>query len=126
MTRLTKPVGQAVQNQPGDARYVQFLLNEWRALRGMEALAVDGIVGPLTNAAIRAFQQAETGLVDGQVDRDGPSIKKLEALHIATIVAHVNPIDPYSIHSGLPPVLGTLTPERMADHYLDELRKAQG
>lgn len=126
MTRLTKPVGQAVQSALGDARYVQFLLNEWRRPRGMEALAVDGIVGPLTNTAIRAFQQAETGIVDGRVDRDGPSIKRLEALHVAAIVAHVLPTDPYGIHSGLPPVQGTLTSAPLADRYLDVLRKAQG
>jgi len=43
----------------------------------MKLLAVDGIVGPLTIAAIEAFQKEDTRIIDGRIDRDGPTIKKL-------------------------------------------------
>jgi peptidoglycan hydrolase-like protein with peptidoglycan-binding domain len=58
---------------------------------------VDGIVGPLTNAAIRQFQQAETGVVDGRVDVNGLSIKTLEYLHVARIDSQAYTLVHYGI-----------------------------
>ncbi|TAJ84530.1 peptidoglycan-binding domain-containing protein [Reyranella sp.] len=126
MTRLTKPVGQAVKSHPPDAKYVQFLLNEWRRPRGLKVLAVDGIPGPLTDAAIRDFQKAETGVVDGRVDCDGPSIRRLEYLHIAGIASGVYSLEHYGIISMTPPARGPLTLSTQAVRYLTALRKEQG
>jgi len=127
MTRLTKPVGQAVKSDPPDAKYVQFLLNDWRHAKGITPpLAVDGIVGPLTNAAIREFQKAETGIVDGQVDVNGPTIKHLEYLHLARIDSEVYTLEHYGILSMTPPPMGPVTLPLQAVRYLDALRKSQG
>lgn len=128
MARLTRPVCQALQNIPGDVRYVQFLLNDWRRDKGLSTLAEDGIVGPLTNAAIRDFQKAQTGIVDGRVDVNGPTIRKLEYLHIARLVkqVYVQSIEHYVILSMTLPPLGPVTMPRQANRYLTTLRKDQG
>jgi peptidoglycan hydrolase-like protein with peptidoglycan-binding domain len=126
MTRLTMPVGQAVRSHPPDAKYVQLLLNDWRhAKRITPTLVVDGIVGPLTDAAIREFQKAETGIVDGRVDVNGPSIKKLEYLHLARIDSEVYTLEHYGILSMTPPPMGPLTLPLQADRYLTALHKSQ-
>jgi hypothetical protein len=127
MARLTKPVSQALQNAPGDARYVQFLLNDWRREKGLATLAEDGIVGPLTNTAIRDFQKAETGIVDGRVDVNGPTIRMLEYLHIVRLAGQVyTPIlQHYAICSKTRPPLGPVTMSRQAGQYLTAIRKSQ-
>ena len=126
MPRLTKPIGQAVKSHPPDVKYVQFLLNDRRRAKGISPpLAMDGIVGPLTNAAIRQFQQAETGIVDGRVDVNGPSIKRLEYLHIERIDSQVYTLLHYSALSMTPPAIGPLTPTLQAVRYLTALRKSQ-
>src|SRR5262249_16287644 len=61
--------------------------------------------GPLANAAIRQFQQAETGIVDGRVDVNGPSIKRLEYLHIERIDSQVYTLLHYSALSIMPPAI---------------------
>lgn len=127
MSRLTKPVGQAVKSHPPDAKYVQLLLNDWRQSKRIEPLlVVDGIVGPLTNAAIREFQKAVTGVVDGRVDRDGPTIKNLEFLHIAHIDAQAVTLEHYGIISMTQPALGPVTLPQQAVRYLTALRAEFG
>jgi peptidoglycan hydrolase-like protein with peptidoglycan-binding domain len=128
MARLTRPVCQALQNAPGDVRYVQFLLNDWRREKGLSTLAEDGVVGPLTNAAIRDFQKAQTGIVDGRVDMNGPTIRKLEYLHIARLVkqAYVQSLERYAIFSMTLPPFGPVTMPHQANRYLTALRKDQG
>ena len=127
MSRLTKPVGQAVKSHPPDAKYVQLLLNDWRQSRKVEPLlVVDGIVGPLTNAAIRDFQKANTGVVDGRVDCNGPTIKHLEFLHIAHIDRQAVTVEHYGIISMTPPPLGPVTLPQQAVRYLTALRASQG
>jgi peptidoglycan hydrolase-like protein with peptidoglycan-binding domain len=120
-------VGQAVNSHPPEVKYVQFLLNDWRYSKGITPpLTVDGIVGPLTDGAIREFQKAETGIVDGRVDVNGPSINKLEYLHLARIDSEVYTLEHYGILSMTPPPMGPLTLTRQADRYLTALRKSQG
>lgn len=128
MARLTSPVSQALRNVPGDVRYVQFLLNDWRRKKGLPTLAEDGIAGPLTNAAIRDFQKAETGIVDGRVDVNGTTIRKLEYLHIVRLVqqVYVQSLEHYVILSMTLPPLGPVTMPRQANQYLTALRKDQG
>jgi hypothetical protein len=128
MARLTRPVSQALQNVPGDVRYVQFLLNDWRRGKRLPTLAEDGIAGPLTNAAIRDFQKAEVSIVDGRVDVNGPTIRKLEYLHILRLVkeVYVHSIEFYAIRSMTLPPPGPVTMPRQANQYLTALRKDQG
>ncbi|MCA0246322.1 MAG: peptidoglycan-binding protein [Proteobacteria bacterium] len=127
MSRLTRPVGQAVKSHPPDAKYVQLLLNDWRQSRKVEPLlVVDGIVGPLTDAAIRAFQKAVTGIVDGRVDCNGPTIKHLEFLHIAHIDRQAVTLAHYGIVSMTPPPQGPVTLPQQAVRYLAALRAGVG
>src|SRR5260370_10231357 len=44
---------------------------------------------------VREFQKAETGIVDGRVDVNGPAIKKLEYLHPARIYSDAIPLGPF-------------------------------
>jgi peptidoglycan hydrolase-like protein with peptidoglycan-binding domain len=75
---ISKSVGQGGVNVKKDVRYVQALLNFWRQENGWPEIAADGLVGPITIAAIKDFQRAKTGIVDGRVDPKGPSLKALE------------------------------------------------
>ncbi len=127
MSRLTRAVGQSVKSHPPDAKYVQLLLNDWRqSLKVETLLVVDGIVGPLTNAAIREFQKASTGIVDGRVDCNGPTIKHLEFQHIAHIDRQAVTVEHYGIISMTPPPLGPVTLPQQAVRYLTALRAGFG
>jgi peptidoglycan hydrolase-like protein with peptidoglycan-binding domain len=127
VVRLTRPVGQWLPNVPGDVRYVQFLLNDWRRGRGRPTLVEDGIAGPLTSAAIREFQKAETGIVDGRIDTNGAAIRKLEYRHILRLVneVYVYSLEHYAILSMTPPRFGPVTMPLQANQYLTALRRAQ-
>jgi hypothetical protein len=79
-------VGFQGENQGADAKYIQRLLNAWRAPRGLPLLAVDGAVGTNTINAISAFQEAETpAWVDGLVEPGRNTIKRLEELYLTSI-----------------------------------------
>jgi hypothetical protein len=77
--QISASVGAGGANTKRDTRTVQALLNGIGPLEGgpPEMLAVDGIVGPKTLAAIRNFQTAQAGIVDGRVDPAGRTIKAL-------------------------------------------------
>lgn len=73
---ITGSVGAGGTNRAVDVRVVQLLLNGW--LARANHLAVDGIVGPLTTAAIVQFQQAaQVPAADGRVDPAGPTMRAL-------------------------------------------------
>jgi peptidoglycan hydrolase-like protein with peptidoglycan-binding domain len=76
---ISKSVGKGGYNIKKEVRYVQNLLNAWRQEHGRPEIQADGLVGPQTIGAIVDFQRAVTGIVDGRVDPNGPSIKALEA-----------------------------------------------
>lgn len=83
---LQAAVGAApAPNQLEDVRYVQLLLNDWRARNGFALIAEDGLVGGETRGAIRVFQQQVTGVVDERVDVQGPAIGALERLHLQSV-----------------------------------------
>ncbi len=63
---LGASVGKGGKNNQEDVKVVQELLNQHGA-----SLTVDGLIGPSTIAAIKAFQQAELGFADGRVDPGG-------------------------------------------------------
>jgi len=58
---------------------IQSALNAQDAANGGPGvpLAVDGLVGPLTIAAIEKYQRRQLGWADGRVDPDGPTIRAL-------------------------------------------------
>lgn len=85
-TIISAPVGKGGVNIDGDVRLVQRLLNDARA-RSAQApmLIVDGIVGPKTIAAITDFQRRHSGVADGRVDTNGPTIRALLDEHLASL-----------------------------------------
>lgn len=72
------PVGIGCHNRPADVRLVQQLLNRHRPMV-MALLAVDGRMGPITIAAIRAFQLSKLKMSqpDGVVHPSGPTLAAL-------------------------------------------------
>jgi hypothetical protein len=81
---LTGSVGEKGLNLPDDVRAVQRLLNGVPPANGgpMPPLEVDGLIGPLTKAAISRFQGRHLGWVDGRIDPSGPTLEKLEAASV--------------------------------------------
>jgi peptidoglycan hydrolase-like protein with peptidoglycan-binding domain len=79
---ISGPVGQGGTNNSKDVVLVQSLLNAVRALAlpGLPPLKVDGLVGPLTIAAINRFQKATLGFSDGRVDPAGRTLARLNVL----------------------------------------------
>jgi peptidoglycan hydrolase-like protein with peptidoglycan-binding domain len=69
-------VGRGAPNRNRDARIVQSLLNGARTNGGVP-LKIDGVTGPLTIAAIEAFQLRTLGFADGRVDVGGRTIRAL-------------------------------------------------
>ena len=74
-------VGKAGVNASVDVMTIQYLLNCVPAGDGGPAqeLAVDGFIGPLTNAAIARFQQTQLGRSDGRVDPSGQTLPVLQS-----------------------------------------------
>lgn len=73
-------VGRGGRNVAADVKTIQSALNDEDVADGgpMPKLAVDGIAGPLTVAAIEKFQRRAIGWADGRVDVDGPTIHRLQ------------------------------------------------
>ncbi|HZO52637.1 MAG TPA: peptidoglycan-binding domain-containing protein [Bryobacteraceae bacterium] len=78
---IKRSVGVGGANSYADVATVQYLLNCTPKGAGGPAteLAVDGIAGPLTQAAIKRFQMAKFGRGDGRVDPGGPAIQQLQS-----------------------------------------------
>lgn len=78
MALINGSVGQGGLNAPGDVRVVQRLLNR-HPLPPLRRLAVDGIAGPHTVAAIRQFQERVVKMrsPDGRVDPGGATLRQL-------------------------------------------------
>jgi peptidoglycan hydrolase-like protein with peptidoglycan-binding domain len=78
-TSITASVGRGGRNLADDVRAVQSALNAQDVADGGPGvkLAVDGLVGPLTIAAIEHYQRHHFGWADGRVDPDGPTIHAL-------------------------------------------------
>jgi hypothetical protein len=72
-------VGRGGRNLPDDVRAIQSALNAQDVADGGPSvkLAVDGLIGPLTIAAIEKYQRRQLGWADGRVDPDGPTIHAL-------------------------------------------------
>ncbi|MBP2857355.1 N-acetylmuramidase family protein [Dickeya oryzae] len=78
--RIAFPVGKGQVNRVEDVKTVQQLLNS----RSNGTLSVDGIVGIRTQTAITHFQRQIVGMhsPDGIVSPNGPTLRKLNHLHI--------------------------------------------
>jgi peptidoglycan hydrolase-like protein with peptidoglycan-binding domain len=77
-------------NRAPDVKLVQMLLNDWLGRNRGELLAVDGIAGPLTNAAIRRFQtEARVPRVDSRIDPNRSSIAALARAHFENLQAGI-------------------------------------
>jgi peptidoglycan hydrolase-like protein with peptidoglycan-binding domain len=80
VNHIRSSVGEGGWNDRQDVGVVQYLLNVVRKRSGATPLAVDGIVGPKTLAAIREFQQSNSLVVDGRVDPGHATILLLNAM----------------------------------------------
>ena len=78
---ISRSVGAGGVNRADDARTIQSALNEVSADRGgaSPALVADGVVGPLTRAAIKRFQQRHVKVVEARIDPDGATLSALNA-----------------------------------------------
>src|SRR5436309_3536053 len=119
-------VGAGGDNRAADVFFVQLLLADWQARRGDTPIAVDGVVGSETVTAIRAFQGATTGVVDGRVDPGGPALERLEGSYIQGV--RVNEItDPPDLilipEIPLSPLPAEETPDRYFRKFLEMLRE---
>ncbi|MEL7499069.1 MAG: peptidoglycan-binding domain-containing protein [Planctomycetota bacterium] len=77
---ISASVGQGGVNRQPDVRTVQNLLNKQVSrVPGMQALVVDGLIGPKTIGAIKQFQSAVVGfsMPDGRVDVNGQTWQAL-------------------------------------------------
>jgi peptidoglycan hydrolase-like protein with peptidoglycan-binding domain len=95
---ISASVGFGGANVRSDVVLIQSLLNQVPAGNGSPAnpLKVDGIVGPLTIAAIRRFQTANLGFNDGRIDPGGGTLARLSAL-----TSQQGPSSPPSSSGGL-------------------------
>jgi peptidoglycan hydrolase-like protein with peptidoglycan-binding domain len=118
-------VGQGGANKAADVTYIQLLLNDARGRLNLPLLAVDGIAGPKTIAAIRQFQAgAHTGS-DGRLDPKGPTIRALEDAHIAALAISIRPRYPIIALGRFRPAStpGQPTAREAFEEYLEALRK---
>ena len=90
-------VGRGGRNtSPQDVFTVQYLLNCVPCNQGgpMPELAVDGIAGPKTVAAIMRFQRGCLAFPDGRVDPGGPTLARLQQFDPFPFI----PIPPMPMH----------------------------
>jgi peptidoglycan hydrolase-like protein with peptidoglycan-binding domain len=117
-------VGSGGRNIRGDVYYVQFLLSDYRCRASIPPIKVDGIVGPKTIGAIKAFQEEFTSVVDGRVDPGGPTIAALERAHLAGISSiEFTPAAKRYLRASVPV---TLMVQRVYAAYLNKLRDGMG
>jgi len=86
---IESSVGSGGVNDSMDVSVVQYLLNRASARIGtpLQLIEVDGIMGPETLAAIRAFQKRYfPKRVDGRVDPSGETLNKLRVTSNSTIL----------------------------------------
>jgi len=122
---ITQSVGRGGANRKKDVRYVQLLLNGDLEAKKLPTLKPDGIVGPKTIKAIEDFQRPNQR-VDGRVDPNGSSIRRLEsrisglaallkAYAVLAIVLAYDPTTEQTVVSGLRGLLKAVFPARTAN-----------
>jgi peptidoglycan hydrolase-like protein with peptidoglycan-binding domain len=121
MSVLGGSVGRGGVNGAGDARLVQHLLNDSRGRLNQVLLAVDGVAGPKTIAAIELYQRTNALVSDGRVDRNGATIKHLVTGHLTAVSRGV-------VSFGVPapqiPKFDPATTSQAFAAYFEALKKA--
>jgi peptidoglycan L-alanyl-D-glutamate endopeptidase CwlK len=86
MGQINFTVGEGGANDKQDVGVVQYMLNVVRRRTGEEQLAVDGVAGPKTLAAIKSFQSKFCKVVDGRIDPGAETITLLnqQAPHLGS------------------------------------------
>jgi uncharacterized coiled-coil protein SlyX len=117
---LSASVGQGGTNITDDVKVVQRLLGDLQIAAGLVPLDDDGVVGPLTIAAISAFQEQEAGLPDdGRIDPGGPTFTRVDEVCAdlyATIIQFQGlPVLAEPMPPGTPPDIATLFDDIRAD-----------
>jgi peptidoglycan hydrolase-like protein with peptidoglycan-binding domain len=115
---IRSSVGRGGSNRAEDVRLVQRLLNDALARDGGQLLAVDGIAGPKTDAAIEQYQHRHGLPTDGRMDPSGPTLKHLIDAHLASMVAGMVPLR--LVPGDMPPV--SLNKDQFASALADYLR----
>lgn len=83
---LEGSVGRGGANNRHDVELVQLLLNGWMEASKKPALAIDGVVGPQTIAAITSFQREYTpAFMSGRIDPGGPTLFQLGEMTLAQV-----------------------------------------
>jgi len=83
---LDGSVGRGGANIRHDVELVQLLLNGWMEDSRQSALAIDGVVGPKTIAAITSFQREYTpAFTSGRIDPGGPSLFQLGEMTLSQL-----------------------------------------
>ena len=96
MPEIVRSVGLGGKNDDADVVIVQRLLNGVSVARGgpNPILQIDGLCGPLTDAAIKKFQaKALVGIADGRVDPGKKTIKALNDAATANDARTVPDVD---------------------------------
>jgi hypothetical protein len=76
---ISASVGQGGINHPQDTKEIQRLIGDLQVAAGVVPLNADGVVGPLTIAAILAFQEQNPDLPrDARIDPGGPTLTRLD------------------------------------------------
>ena len=102
---ITAGVGTGQPNVQADVACVQGLLNGHAGVTGLAALAVDGVFGPATEAAIVAYQAAALGMAapDGVVSPGGPTFTSLAGVVVAAPVAAAGAVPALLDAQAMPP-----------------------
>jgi hypothetical protein len=132
--KLLASVGRGGVNGPADVRKVQGALNKISAIEGgstEQPLAVDGLRGSLTQAAIDHFQETQFGknhkFCDGRIDALGPTIHRMnELIQARTVDPFRIPILVSFVTQATQAVLAAQANITMARPFVGILPNAQG
>ena len=122
---ISASVGQGGKNLRDDTVTIQSLLNNVPAAESgpQTRLAVDGLVGGHTIAAIRRFQMPRLGWADGRVDPDGPTLALLRGFAASADISGLNASG--NLHRHAPsPAMFEMIRRASAISVLPEARRA--
>jgi putative chitinase len=134
---ITGSVGTQGKNDAADVKVVQVLLNaNAERFAGGRQLLVDGVYGPKTAAAMRAFQATVVGTVDAQVSPGHPTLlcmveglqPELGMPHVQAIMAH-SPVELVERYADLLPVqmeLHAINTRLRCAHFLAQVAHESG
>ena len=108
--KISASVGQGGRNRRDDTVTIQTMLNDVPAAESgpQPRLAVDGIVGGLTVAAIRRFQMRQLGWADGRIDPAGPTLARLRGYSGSADASGLKAPTRLRRHAPSPPMIETI------------------